>query len=158
MISIRKANCDDGQTVSQLLHSRYSFSTEDEAAAVFTHECEYQHYRIAEVDGKPVGLISWRPQGTERHGVVELTRIAVAPDVEDRAFVKELLFDQMIAEADYYYKQHGKHLRKVFSMIHADNKDVKEFFQNKGMHQEAILRNHFHRGTDELVYSIFLAA
>jgi N-acetylglutamate synthase-like GNAT family acetyltransferase len=157
MISIRPATCADGPLVSNMLHQRYSFSSPAEAEHVYDQECTYQHYRIAEDGGRLVGLISWRPQGTLRHGVVELTRIVVSPDAPDRSFVKEMLFDQVIAESDYYYKRHGLKLRKIFSMIHADNLEIKEFFLNKGMQQEAILRNHFRRGTDELVFSLFFA-
>ncbi len=155
MIKVRKASCKDGQAVSELLKSKYSFLSQDEAITVFEYECLYQHYRIAEDNEKIVGLISWRMQGTEKHGVAELTRITVLPDVNDKNEVKEMLFDVMIAEADYYYKQHGSKLRKVFSMIHSDNKQVKEFFENKGMQQEAVLKNHFHSGQDELVFSLF---
>ncbi len=155
MTTIRKATCEDSRQVSKLLQQRYRFTNADEARSVFDTECAWQHFRIAEREGEPVGLISWRPQGTIEHGVVELTRIAVSSQITNRLYVKEMLFDQMVAEADYYYKQHGSRLRKVFSMIHADNEEVKEFFTNKGMEQEAILRNHFRRGTDELVYSLF---
>jgi hypothetical protein len=89
--------------------------------------------------------------------VAELTRITVSSDAADSVYIKEMLFDVMIAEADFFYKQHGSKLRKVFSMIHADNRQIKEFFIDKGMQQEAILRNHFHRGTDELIFSMFFS-
>ncbi|MFH0805121.1 MAG: hypothetical protein V1916_02910, partial [Patescibacteria group bacterium] len=128
-----------------------------EAAETFTAECSYQHYRIAELDGQPVGLISWRTQGGLHYGVAELTRLAVVSGILDPRAIKESLFDVMIAEADHFYRQHGSKLRKVFSMIHADSKHIRDFFQDKGMHQEAVLRSHFHAGTDELVYSMFIA-
>ena len=156
MIKIRKAHCEDGPKISRLLKSKYSFKSIDEAQEVFDLEFSNQHYRIAYDNDKVVGLISWRTQGTIQHGVAELTRIAVSESVNDKVFVREMLFDVMIAEADYFYKQHGLKLRKVYSLIHSDNKKVREFFENKGMKQEAILRNHFHHGTDELVFSMFL--
>ncbi len=118
-------------------------------------ECSNQHYRVAYEGDEVVGLISWKTQGTLDHGVVELTRITVSKKVEDHVYVKEMLFDVMIAEADYFYKQHGSKLRKVYSMIHSDNIQVKDFFENKGMTQEAILRHHFHANQDELVFSLF---
>lgn len=157
MVSVRRASCDDAKTVATLLHRKYNFSSVDEASDVFEYECQNQHYRIAEEDGRVVGLISWRPQGTMRHGVVELTRIAVLPDISDPVAVKEVLFDVMVAEADHYYKQHASRLRKIFSMIHADNRHVQDFFVDKGMSQEAVLRNHFRQGQDEHIYSLFLA-
>jgi len=157
MIKIRKAYCEDGPKISQLLKSKYSFKSAVEAERIFNDEFLSQHFRIAHDNGEIVGLISWRTQGTTDHGVAELTRITVSNKVKDREFVKEMLFDVMIAEADYFYKQNGSKLRKVYSLIHADNRHVKEFFENKGMKQEAILRNHFHKGTDELVFSLFFS-
>jgi len=156
MIKIRKANCEDGPNVSQLLKSKYNFKSIDEAREIFKSECLNQHYRIAYNKDEIIGLISWRTQGTINHGVVELTRITVSENVIDSLPVKELLFDVMIAEADYFYKQHGSKLRKVFSLIHSDNKHVKTFFEDKGMKQEAVLKHHYHNGRDELVFSMFL--
>ncbi|MBU0597762.1 hypothetical protein KKF61_02055 [Patescibacteria group bacterium] len=156
MIDVRRANCDDGQIISELLKSKYSFSTREEAAAVFKDECQNQHYRIAEINGRVVGLISWRLQGTPKHGVAELTRFIVQQNIPNYQSVKESLYDVMMAEADYYYKQHGSRLHKVFSMIHADDKQIKEFYIDKGMRQEAVLKDHFHIGKDELVFSLFL--
>jgi len=155
MIKIRKAYCEDGPNVSQLLKSKYSFKSVNEAKKTYKQECTSHHYRIAFDGSIIVGLISWRTQGTLEHGVAELTRITVSEEAKDPALVKEMLFDVMVAEADYYYKRRGSKLRKVFSMIHSDNRQVKEFFQNKGMQQEAILKHHFHKGQDELVFSLF---
>ncbi len=157
MISVRKASCDDGSRIAKLLQSKYSFISADEAEKAYTHECRIQHFRVAEQHDRVVGLVSWRPAGLSRHGVAELTRIAVDRSVTNHRMIKERLFDVMIAEADYYYKQQGHKLRKVFSMIHADDSYIKEFFLDKGMQQEAVLHNHFHPGTDELVFSLFLA-
>ena len=154
---IRKASCQDSEVVSKLLKSKYSFASEDEALQTFSEECQYNHFRIAEEDGCAVGIISWQPEGTLRHGVVELTRLAIDMNSHNPKQIKEMLFDGMIAEADYFYKQQGYKLRKVFSMIHADCRHIKEFYENKGMQQEAVLRDHFHRGKDELVFSLFLA-
>lgn len=158
MIIVKKATCDDEDKISRLLKTKYRFKSEDTAKATFKRECILQHYRMAEENGEIVGLISWRPQGTFDHGVVEVARIAVASNHPQSVMVKEMLFDAMIAEADMLYREHNSHLRKVFSMFHADNEHLKDFFATKGMQQEAILRNHFHIGVDEVVYSMFLAA
>ncbi|MFA6098185.1 MAG: hypothetical protein WCV50_01910 [Patescibacteria group bacterium] len=155
MINFRKATCEDSPAVSRLLRSKYSFTTSDEAAATYNSECLAQHYRLAEREGKIIGLVSWRPQGIAKHGVAELTRIAVDSDEPDIKTVKEMLFDVTVAEADYYYKQHDSKLRKVFSMIHADNVQIRNFFVDKGMRQEAVLKDHFYSGKDELVFSLF---
>ncbi len=154
---IRKASRQDSEVVSKLLKNKYSFSSEEEALQTFADECRYSHFRIAEEDCRAVGIIGWQPEGTLRHGVVELTRLAIDTDARNPKQIKEMLFDVMIAEADYFYKQQGYKLRKVFSMIHADCQHIKEFYEDKGMQQEAVLRDHFHRGKDELVFSLFLA-
>lgn len=158
MLNIKRASCADGPVVSQLLKEKYSFKDLPEANQAFSLECSNQHFRLAEENGQVVGLISWRTQGTIKHGVIELTRIAVSASMPNTAEVKEMLFDVMVAEADFYYKEQGGRLRKIFSLIHADNKAIKEFFLNKGMQQEAVLRNHYHLGTDELVFSLFFGS
>jgi len=156
MIEIHKAVKQDGRVASRLLKEKYNFSSLSEANKIFQNEIRYCHFRIAQQATRVIGIIGWRVQGTLKHGVIELTRIAVSSNYDDPLYVKEMLFDVMIAEADYYYKQRHAKLRKVFSMIHADKKHIKDFFINKGMQQEAILRNHFRHGTDELIFSIFL--
>jgi N-acetylglutamate synthase-like GNAT family acetyltransferase len=158
MISIRKATLKDNQVISKLLVTKYSFTTLQEAGRSFRTEFQqHNHFRIAEDGGIIVGLLSWRAEGTAKHGVAELTRLAVLSDYAAPLAVKEALFDVMIAEADNYYRLHGSRLRKVFSMIHADSKHLRQFFLDKGMRQEAVLRSHFHQGIDELVFSMFLA-
>lgn len=158
MITVRKAILQDSRSVSEFLKEKYSFATLSEARKVFCTEFKrHQHFRLAIDDGRIVGLISWRPQGTVRHGVAELTRLAVVTDCPDPVKIKESLYDVMIAEADLYYRRHDSRLRKVFSMIHADARHIKQFFLDKGMQQEALLKSHFHPGKDELVFSLFLA-
>lgn len=157
MVTIRRATCQDSQLVSSLLTKKFSFPSSSVAERTFKCECAYQHYRIAEENGQVVGLVSWKTEGLLSHGVVELCRLAIDTTSTDPEYVKEMLFDQVVAESDYYYKQRGFRIRKIFSMIHADNREIKEFFLNKGMQQEAILRNHFHNGTDELIFSLFIA-
>lgn len=157
MVFIKRATCQDGQIIAELLKSKYSFVSTDEAEKTYQNECPDHHYRIALDNGRVIGLICWRTQGQARHGVAELTRLAILDSIPNYHEVKEQLFDVMIAEADYYYKKRNFKLRKVFSLIHAENKDIKNFFIDKGMHQEAVLRDHFHRGKDELIYSLFLA-
>lgn len=155
MIIIRKATLKDGQAISRLLKEKYSFTSLKEARRAFSAEYKQHHFRIAEDDGHIVGLLSWQPQGTVKHGVVELTRFAIMPDMANPLGIKEELFDVLVAEADFYYREHGSRLRKVFSMIHADADHIKQFYLDKGMHQEALLKDHYYPGKDELVFSLF---
>ncbi len=157
MITVRKTREEDIEQAAVLLGNKYHFSSVKQAREAFFSERRYQHVRVAECQDAIVGLISWRPQGTIQHGVAELTRIVIQKDANNFREIKEALFDVMIAEADYYYKMHQARLRKVFSMIHADDRQIKEFFMDKGMKQEAVLKDHYHKGTDELVFSLFFA-
>ncbi len=157
MLTVRKATAEDAQRVAELLKAKYSFATVEEARDAFAYELRYHHFRVAVDDARIIGLISWRPQGMLKHGVAEVTRLAVLRDLPSPTQVKELLFDAAIAEAELHYRDHGARLRKLFSMIHADNKHLQAFFEAKGMHQEAILKDHFYLGQDELVFSMFLA-
>lgn len=157
MLTVRKAIVEDADRVADLLKAKYSFTTLEESKAAFAYERTYHHFRVAETDGRFLGLISWQPQGTVKHGVMEVTRFAVLKDVPNPTAIKEQLFDAAIAEAEFFYDTQGVKLRKVFSMIHADSKHLQDFFANKGMHQEAVLKDHYHFGKDELVFSMFLA-
>lgn len=155
MITIRKATLKDATLVSQLLMKKYRFRSVREARKTFKEEYKIQHYRIARQENCVAGLLSWQARGTSEHGVAELIRLAVDDRCEDPGYVKEMLFDQFIAEADFYFHERQTHLRKVYSLIHADNKQIREFFERKGMHQEARLKSHFRQDTDELVFSLF---
>lgn len=158
MITVCKATSKDSRTVARLMKQKYSFATLTEANEAFRKEMrQHHHFRVARLDNQAVGLISWRTQGNVQHGVAELVRLAVLSSVPEPREVKEALFDVMLAEAESYYLKNGAHLRKVYSMIHADSRHIREFFQDKGMRQEAVLKNHFHPGIDELVFSLFLA-
>ncbi len=157
MLTVRKATAEDADRVANLLKAKYSFATTTEAKAAFAYERTYHHFRVAEDGDRILGLISWQPQGTLKHGVAEVTRFAVLRDTPNPTAIKEQLFDATIAEAEFFYESQGAKLRKIFSMIHADSKHLQAFFANKGMHQEAVLKDHYHFGKDELVFSMFLA-
>ncbi len=157
MLTVRKATVEDAQRVAELLKAKYSFASVEEARDAFAYEARYHHFRVAVEGEQIIGLISWRPQGTLAHGVAEVTRLAVLRHLPNPTEVKELLFDAAIAEAELHYQSHGSRLRKLFSMIHADNAHLQAFYESKGMHQEAILKDHFRLGQDELVFSMFLA-
>lgn len=156
MLTVRKATAEDADRIAEVLKAKYSFPNIAEAKAAFAYERMYHHFRVAMNDERIEGIISWRPQGTLAHGVAEVTRFAVMRSALDPVQVKELLFDAAIAEAELHYQQHGKRLRKIFSLIHSDNKRLQAFYANKGLHQEAILKDHYRIGQDELVFSMFL--
>lgn len=158
MVSVHHVFKDQSKSIAELLKKKYSFPTQEKAEEAFLEEFQQGHFiRVATEEGRIVGIISWRPQGAVHNGVAELLRFAVVKDCKDPRSVKETMFDIMMAEADQYYRSNGGRLRKVFSLIHADAKHIKEFFLDKGLQQEAVLRNHFHPGKDELIFSLFVA-
>mgnify|MGYP001562628322 CR=1 len=157
MLTVRKATAEDTERIAEVLMAKYSFPNVAEAGGIFAYERAYHHFRVAMDDERMVGIISWRQQGTLAHGVAEVTRFAVLKDAIDPIQVKELLFDTAIVEAEIHYENHGSKLRKVFSLIHSDNKRLQTFYANKGLHQEAVLKDHFRLGQDELVFSRFFA-
>lgn len=158
MLTTRRPALADHEAIARLLLTKYHFATLEAARDAVEGEARHQHIRIVEEsNGEVIGIIAWRPQGAAYHGIIEVTRLAVRADQQNPVAIKEMLFDAAIAEADLYFHDREGKLRKVFSLIHSDNRHLKTFFAYKGMQQEAVLRSHFHMGVDELVYSMFLA-
>jgi hypothetical protein len=158
MLTTRRPTLADHEAIARLLLIKYHFSSIEAARDAVDGEARHQHIRIAEeADGDILGIIAWRPQGAAYHGVIEVSRLAVLAEQTNPIEIKEILFDAAIAEADLYFRDRDSKLRKVFSLIHADNRHLKTFFAYKGMQQEAVLRSHYRMGVDELVYSMFMA-
>lgn len=157
MITTRKANQHDVETIAELLSAFYNFSDIEEARSVVRREYSlHYHFRIAEDDGHPIGVLTWRAHGLPKHGIIKLKRVAIDREIPDRQATFELLFDATIADADYLYHQEHAYLRKVYAVTPADNLFLSSFFEEKGMVQEAVLKNHYYDGRDEVMYSLFL--
>jgi hypothetical protein len=157
MLTTRRPTLADHEAIARLLLKKYHFASLEAARDAVDGESRHQHIRISvKSDGEVIGIIAWRPQGAAYHGIMEVTRLAVRSDQPNPIEIKEILFDTAIAEADQYFHNRDSRLRKVFSLIHADNRHLKSFFANKGMQQEAILKSHYRVGVDELVYSMFM--
>ena len=61
----------------------------------------------------------------------------------------------MMQDADRYFKKKNLKLRKVYVLIHSDNKKLRDFFKAKGFIQETVLKDHYYKGTDEHILSLF---
>lgn len=103
----------------------------------------------------PAGLVSWKIEGELRHEVIELYHIGVLPQYQGKNFAS-LLFKKMIEDAKKYFLENDFNLRKIFLKTHATNKVAQEFYKKMGMQHEATLKNHFKKGIDEYIFSLFL--
>ena len=151
----RPATGADAQGVAAVLIQSYNIVSLEEGAAAFREELGRGiRYLVALKDGQVAGLTSWVPHGLPKHGLAELDRIAVAPEVRGKG-VAAGLFRALLDDADIYYRAHGQGLRKLFLMTHADNAAAQAFYRKMGFAAEATLKDHFYKGKDEIVMSLF---
>jgi len=58
-------------------------------------------------------------------------------------------------EADKFFKKQNLKLRKMFAMVRSTNKKLKSFYKKMGFIQEATLKDHYYKGDDEYILSLF---
>jgi N-acetylglutamate synthase-like GNAT family acetyltransferase len=157
MVSIRKATLHDAESVIEVLSRYYNFENKDEALQIFHREYSlHYHFRVAVEGDEILGVVSWRMHGLPKHGIAKLKRIAVLPDSEQRSMVLEMLYDAALADMDYFYRDQGYALRKVYMMVPGNNQFLHAFVRDHGMHCEARLHSHYYEGRDEYMYSLFM--
>ena len=154
MINYRKAQEEDSEKIANLLIKRFNIITKEEGVEAFKKEYDKDEIFIAEEDGKVLGLLSWQMRGLPKHQLVSIERIAVlqGPKLHE---IGENLFRKAMEEADRLFKSQDLKVRKAFCMIHKDNKTLKEFYESLGFIIEATLKDHFYKGKDEYMLSIF---
>lgn len=151
----RPATGADARGVAAVLIQSYNIASVEEGEAAFREELGRGiRYLVAVEDGRVRGLTSWAPHGLPKHGLAELDRIAVSPELRGRG-VAERLFQALLADTDAHYRAHGHRLRKLFLMTHADNLKAQAFYRKMGLQAEATLKDHFYKGKDEIVMSLF---
>lgn len=151
----RRATEADAQGIAAVLIQSYNIASLEEGEAAFREECSRGlRYLVAVEEGQVKGLVSWVPHGLPKHELAELDRIAVAPPWRGKGMAAELC-RALLADADAYFREHGHRLRKLFLMTHADNAVAQAFYRKMGFQVEATLRDHFYKGKDELVMSLF---
>jgi ribosomal protein S18 acetylase RimI-like enzyme len=156
MIEYRPVTDSDARGVAAVLIQSYNIESMEEGEAAFREEYGRGiRYLVAVEDGKVLGLTTWVPHGLPKHGLAELDRIAVLPEMRGRGIAAEL-FQALLADADAYYGEHGHCLRKLFLTTHADNLTAQAFYRKMGLQTEATLKDHFYKGKDEIVMSLFL--
>ena len=155
-MEFRKADELDKEGIGKVLMQCYNIDSIEEGVSVFLGEVDKGYnFLVAEDAGKIVGLTNWTMHGLVKHGLVELDRIAVLFEFRQKG-VGRGLFDFLIENAKEFYSFEGGKLRKVYLMTHADNFNAQEFYGKLGLKKEAVLKDHFYDGKDELIMSVFV--
>ncbi len=155
MIDYRKAAAEDSDEAAKVLLKNYNMKDMGEAKSVFNEEFERYSYMVA-LDGKKViGVGCWRMHGLPKHMLAESSRIAVLPEYRGKGVATEL-FGKVVRDADRFYKAHGSKLRKLYVYVHSSNKKAQEFYEKLGLVKEAELKDHYYKGEDEFIYSLFM--
>lgn len=155
MAIYRKAEASDAAQAAKVLVENYNMKDMEEAKRVFLEEISRYHYLVAEEEGKVVGVACWRVHGLPKHQLAEVGRVARLQEYQGRGITTKL-FRKLVQDADKFYKAHGTKLRKIYAYVHSTNKKAKMFYERLGLIKEAELKDHYYKGEDEFVYSMFM--
>jgi len=154
-MKIRKAKLSDAKGIANVLVQSYNIKNLKEGIDTFKNEIKKQyHYIIAEEKGKIIGIVTWLMHGLPKHQLAELDRIAVLPEYRGKGISKQL-FNALIKDAKAFYKINKSKLRKLYLLTHADNTRAQKFYEKFGFRHETTLKEHYYKGKDEYVYSMF---
>ena len=152
---IRKATIKDAKGIANVLVQSYNIKDLKEGIDVFKNETKkFHHYIVAEENKKIIGIVTWLMHGLPKHQLCELDRIAVLPEYRGKG-VAGKLFDALIKDAKLFYKKNKSKLRKLYLLTHADNTRAHKFYEKLGFKHETTLKEHYYKGKDEYVYSVF---
>ena len=155
-ITIRKAVKKDANQISKVLKEFYNMSNEQEARNAFISEFNKGfHYIVALKDNEVIGIVTWVIHGLPKHGLFELDRICIMTKARGKGIGKRLV-NELIDDANYWYKKRNGKARKLYLLTHEDNKNAHIFYERVGFVQETTLKSHYYNNQDERVYSIFL--
>ena len=150
----RKAKRIDAKKIAELLVECFNIKSIKEGKEVFIRERKKDNFIVAEERGKIYGLISWDMHGVPRHQLARIERIGVLAGPK-RDKVAEELLTAAIQDADKFYKKMKLKLRKLYAMVHSSNIKLKNFYKKAGFIEEAKLKDHYYKGVDEIILSIF---
>ena len=154
-MKIRKANSKDAKGIANVLVQSYNIKNLQEGMDVFKSETKkFHNYIIAEEKGKIIGVVTWLMHGLPKHQLCELDRIAVIPEYRGKGIANKL-FDALIKYSKQSFKKNKSKLRKLYLLTHADNSRAHKFYEKLGFKHETILKEHYYKGKDEYVYSMF---
>ena len=154
-MKIRRATIKDAKGIANVLIQSYNIKDLKEGTSVFKQEIKKNHnYIVAEENGKIIGIITWLMHGLPKHQLCELDRIAVLPEYRGKGVAKKL-FGALVKDAKSFYKKNKSRLRKLYLLTHADNIRAHKFYEKLGFKHETTLKEHYYKGKDEYVYSMF---
>ncbi len=155
MVKYRKAEEKDKEGIPKVLLKNYNIKNLEEAKQIFMEDLSRYDYIVAEENGKIAGIGCWRVHGLPKHQVAEIGRVAVLPEKKGTGTATDI-FSKVAQKADKFYKTHKSKLRKIYAYVHSSNKKAQEFYSGVGLIKEAVLKDHYYKGEDEFVYSMFL--
>ena len=154
-MQIRKATEEDAERVGGFMGKCYKTSYDGQGKEVFLNEFGRRHnFFVLEEEGEIKGVGSWTLRGLPHHEVVRINRLSVSKR-EDIDLAKPL-FRALAEDADKYFKSKGFKLRKVFQLVHSNDSPMIEILESLGLEKEAVIKEHFWKGIDEFVYSMWL--
>ena len=154
-MKFRKATVKDVNGIARVLVESYNIKDIKEGKEVFKSETKKsRNYIVADDKKKIIGIVTWLMHGLPKHQLAELDRIAVLSDYRDKGVAKEL-FKALIIDANTFYKKHDSKLRKLYLLTHANNKKAHKFYKKMGFKHETTLKEHYYKGKDEFVFSMF---
>ena len=155
IINYRKATIKDADQISSVLIDFYNMKDAKEALEAFAAEMEKDfHYIVALKNDVIIGLVTWLPHGLPKHGLFELDRICLLSESRGKGVGKGLI-EELITDADKWYKTMGEKIRKLYLLTHEDNVDAHIFYEKVGFVHETTLKDHYYKDQNERVYSKF---
>ena len=155
IINYRKATQKDANQISSVLMDFYNMENAEEASYAFTSEMEKDfNYIVAEEEGVIIGLVTWLHHGLPKHGLFELDRICLLSESRGKGVGRGLV-EELIKDADKWYKSMGENIRKLYLLTHENNIDAHIFYEKVGFDHETTLKDHYYKDQNERVYSIF---
>ena len=155
IIYYRKATLKDADQISSVLIDFYNMKDANEAAEAFISEMEKDfHYIVAIQDDVIIGLVTWLPHGLPKHGLFELDRICLLSESRGKGVGRGLI-EELIKDADKWYKSKGESIRKLYLLTHEDNVDAHIFYEKVGFDHETTLKDHYYKNQNERLYSKF---
>ena len=155
IINYRRATLKDANQISSVLTDFYNMKDANEASEAFISEMEKDfHYIVALQDDVIIGLVTWLSHGLPKHGLFELDRICLLSEARGKGVGKGLI-NELIIDADKWYKSIGENIRKLYLLTHENNVDAHIFYEKVGFDHETTLKDHYYKNQNERVYSKF---
>ena len=155
IINYRKAILKDAGQVGSVLIDFYNMKDLNEASEAFISEMKKDfHYIVAMKNDDIIGLVTWLPHGLPKHGLFELDRICILSMARGKGVGRGLI-NELIKDANKWYKSMGGNIRKLYLLTHEDNVDAHIFYEKVGFDHETTLKDHYYKDQNERVYSIF---